>query len=308
MGCWSKAAWNLKCSLYLFYSQDIPPPRDIPERLTLLETTTVMCELKRRVSHSMNSTCENRPEVLQGEELSYRRRAATEFSICLWSETELLLLVTAVAQMRERCTTQMSERELYFYVVMKCGESSDAESGILQRARRAACLSSKPASVGLKVPSPRRLSTSNSWRSLSTAKVGRNARTSGAGPIFKHISQLNNLCGWQDEDIQIHDWPGSPHPIPYRLVKSNVKERQLKLLKYCSSVHKIKTYFIPYYLVSQMLENDLLSLWNNSTFVPMKSSDPLLVLKWCDVSLCQTGTPGNVQEVNTEFPPSGCTE
>lgn len=61
---------------------------DVPERLTLLETTTVMCELKRRVSHSMNSTCKNRPEVLQGEELSYRRRAATEFSICLWFACE----------------------------------------------------------------------------------------------------------------------------------------------------------------------------------------------------------------------------
>lgn len=63
-------------------------PRDIPERLTLLEMTTIMCELKRRASHSMNPTCKNKHKVPQGEELSHGSRAAPVSLICLWSQTE----------------------------------------------------------------------------------------------------------------------------------------------------------------------------------------------------------------------------
>lgn len=59
--------------------------------------------------------------------------------------------------------------------------------------------------MGLKAPSPHRLSTSNSWRSLSTAKVERNAWTSGAGPTFKHISQPNKLWGREDKDVHTDD-------------------------------------------------------------------------------------------------------
>lgn len=44
-----------------------------------------------------------------------------------------------------------------------------------------------------------------------------------------------------------------------------------------------------------MLENYLLLCWNNTTIRPMKSSGFTqlpLVLKWCNDSFCQTGTPG----------------
>lgn len=143
VGCWrGAAAWNLKCSLYLFYSRDISTPETSPEWLTLFEITTIMCELK---SHSMDSTCKNRSEVPQGEEPPQRSRAA-----------RLLDLPAQPNRITPHCDAKGLKRGLYFSVA---GESSDAGGGIPQRGRRAGCLSSKPS---LKAPSPSRLSTSNS--------------------------------------------------------------------------------------------------------------------------------------------------
>lgn len=86
---------------------------------------------------------------------------------------------------------------LYFSAVRTCGaaaerESSDAGSGIPQRARRAGCLSPKPASGAESTISPQSFHFQQ-LKVIIHSQGWRNARTSGAGPIFKHISQLNNL-------------------------------------------------------------------------------------------------------------------
>lgn len=151
------------CSLSVLFTGHLHP-WDVPEWLTPFEITTIMCELK---SHSMDSTCKNRSEVPQGEEPPQRSGAA-----------RLVDLLAQPNRITPHCDAKGLKRGLCFSVA---GESSDGGGGILQRGRRAGCLSSKPS---LKAPSPSRLCTSNSWRSLSIAKVGRNARTSGARTIF----------------------------------------------------------------------------------------------------------------------------
>lgn len=176
VGCWSRAAvWNLKCPLFLFYSQDISTPETSPERPTLLEMTTIMCELKRRVSHSMNSTCKNRHKVPRGGgTVTWQAQQQCPWFACQARLGRITPRGDRCSPNVRKCTTQMSVEGLYFSVVRKCrGEERAVMLGVVFHngpGVPAVLALSRP--VGLKVPSPHRVSTSNSWRSLSTAKVG----------------------------------------------------------------------------------------------------------------------------------------
>lgn len=77
---------------------------------------------------------------------------------------------------------------------VKCGESSDAGSGIPQRARRAGRLSSKPAS-GAESTISLQSFHSQQLKVIIHSQGWRNAPTSGAGPMAKHISQLKQPLG-----------------------------------------------------------------------------------------------------------------
>lgn len=90
----------------------------------------------------------------------------------------------------------MSVQGLYFCVVVECKVTAerDAGSGIPQRARRAGCISSKPASGAESTISLQSFHFQQ-LKVIIHSQGWRNAWTSGASPIFKHISQLNNLWG-----------------------------------------------------------------------------------------------------------------
>lgn len=137
--------------------------------------------------------------------------------------------MNVAARMRESAQHKC-HRKGFTFVLLQSGERAVMLGVAFRNGPGAPAVLALSRPVGLKVPSPHRLSTSNSWRSLSTAKVGVNAWTSGTSPIFTHISQLSNLWG----DIQIHDWPFTSLPS----VESNVK--QLKLLKYDLAPLKVK--------------------------------------------------------------------
>ena len=116
----------------------------------------------------------------RGEDLSHGRRAATR----LQDRTETLLSLMHNTRVRAKgFSLSVVTVAAMLGVVFHSGPGVPAVLAL-----------SWP--VGLRVPSPHRVSTSNSWRSLSTAKVGGMLwTTSGAGPILKHISRLNNLWG-----------------------------------------------------------------------------------------------------------------
>ncbi len=97
-------------------------------------------------------------------------------------------------------TTQKSAQGLYFSII-KRGASSDAGSGIPQRARRAGCLSSKLAS-GAESTISLQSFHSQQLKVIIHSQGWRN--TSGAAPIFKHISQLNDLWGGVKEPDSWH--------------------------------------------------------------------------------------------------------
>lgn len=85
--CWSKEIVNVLsiCSV----SRTFPTPGDVPERLTLLAMSTIMCGLKGRVSYSMGSTCKNRPEYSRGGEQQQSPCRAQQNDSSLWCKNHI---------------------------------------------------------------------------------------------------------------------------------------------------------------------------------------------------------------------------
>lgn len=103
--------------------------------------------------------------------------------------------------------TQMSVEGLYSSIATKCRVTAERDAGgggIPQKARRAVCLSPKPTSGAESAISPQNFHFQQ-LKVISHSQGWRNAPTSGANPIFKHVSQLSNHQ--DDEECQIRCWP-----------------------------------------------------------------------------------------------------
>lgn len=103
--------------------------------------------------------------------------------------------------------------------------SDDAGSGIPQRAGRAGCLSSKPASGAERTISLQSFHIQQ-LKVIIHSQGWRNAQTSGAVPIFKHISQLN-LWGTVTKTARF---------LTNQALCLSTLEKQLEFLKYDSSL------------------------------------------------------------------------
>lgn len=115
-----------------------------------------MCDLRRRGTRSMNSTCINK----HTERMACHVAAAVSL---IWTEWPLVVFVVAQCKglywsVATRCRVTLGKAGM-LGVVFHSGPGVPSVLAL-----------SRP--VGLKAPSPRWVSTSNSWRSVSTAKVG----------------------------------------------------------------------------------------------------------------------------------------
>lgn len=176
----------------LLLSGSIHRPLAPLRHLWKIQMTMIMCELKSRLSRLVDSTLKNRRKVPpRGGTLSHHMAAEQRLP----------------EERRWRQRPSNVRAEVFTAEPWRERESSDAGSGIPQRARRAGCLSSKP---GPGVADSTISQQSFHFQQLKViihSQGWRNARTSGAGPILKHISQLDK------DDGQIHNWP-SPRPVP----------------------------------------------------------------------------------------------